>query len=213
MMTGKPACFLLPSVLSEIRMKSFFLCFLGLIVPSMAVPSVAIQPLGPVKAADIARVKAGIQALYAVDVEVLPEKALPKAAYFAPRDRYKADKLLDVLAADTPAKFTKVIGLTARDISTKKEKIEDWGIFGLGALGERPCVVSTFRLRAGKATDEVFLVRLVKVVNHELGHTFGLDHCPEAGCFMQDAGGKIATVDGESSKPCAACAARLPMAK
>lgn len=212
-MFWKPSCFLLPSVLSERRMKSLFLCFLGLIAPAIAQPSVAIQPLGPVKATDLDRVKAGIQALYAVDVEVLPEKPLPKAAYFAPRDRYKADKLLDVLAADTPAKFTKVIGLTVRDISTKKGKIDDWGIFGLGALGDRPCVVSTFRLRAGKATDEVFLARLVKVVNHELGHTFGLDHCPEAGCFMQDAGGKIATVDGEGGKPCAACAARLPVAK
>ncbi len=195
------------------RMKSLFLALLGLIPQSMAVPSVAIQPLGPVKEADIARVKAGIQALYAVDVEVLPEKPLPKVAYFAPRDRYKADKLLDVLAADTPAKFTKVIGLTVRDVSTKKGNIDDWGIFGLGALGDRPCVVSTFRLRAGKATDEVFLVRLVKVVNHELGHTFGLDHCPTAGCFMQDAGGKIATVDGEGNKPCGECAARLPVVK
>ncbi len=213
MMTGKPACFLLPSVLSERRMNFLFLCFLGLIVPSMAVPSVAIQPLGPVKATDLDRVKAGIQALYRVEVEVLPEKPLPKVAYFAPRDRYKADKLLDVLAADTPAKFTKVIGLTVRDVSTKKGKIDDWGIFGLGALGGRPCVVSTFRLRSGNATDEVFLVRLVKVVNHELGHTFGLDHCPTAGCFMQDAGGKIATVDGEGNKPCGECAARLPLVK
>lgn len=195
------------------RMKSLFLALLALVSPALAVPSVAIQPLGPVKEADIARVKAGILALYAVNVEVLPEKPLPKVAYFAPRDRYKADKLLDVLAADTPAKFTKVIGLTVRDVSTKKGKIDDWGIFGLGALGERPCVVSTFRLRAGKATDEVFLARLVKVVNHELGHTFGLDHCPTPGCFMQDAGGKIATVDGEGNKPCAACAARLPVVK
>ena len=194
-------------------MKSLILCFLGSIATALAQPSVAIQPLGPVKAADIARVKAGILALYAVDVEVLPEKPLPKAAYFQPRDRYKAHKLLDVLAADTPVKFTKVIGLTARDISTKKGKIDDWGIFGLGALGERPCVVSTFRLRSGNATEELFQTRLVKVVNHELGHTFGLDHCPVAGCFMQDAGGKIATVDGEGTKPCGACAARLPVVK
>lgn len=39
-------------------------------------PSVAIQPLGPVKAEDIACVKAGIQSLYAVTVEVLPEKPI-----------------------------------------------------------------------------------------------------------------------------------------
>lgn len=191
-------------------MKSVLLCLLASIAPALARPCVAIQPLGSVKAADLARAKAGILALYAVDVEVLPEKALPKAAYFQPRDRYKADKLLDVLAAETPEKFTKVIGLTARDISTTKGEIADWGIFGLGLLGGRPCVVSTFRLRAGKASDEVFQARLVKIVNHELGHTFGLDHCPTVGCFMQDAAGKIATVDGEAGKPCEACAARLP---
>lgn len=194
-------------------MKYLFLGLLALMTPAMAEPSVAIQPLGPVKAADIARVKAGILALYAVKVEVLPEKPLPKAAYFEPRDRYKADKLLDVLAAETPQKFTKVIGLTTRDISTTKGEIADWGIFGLGQVGQRPCVVSTFRLRAGKAKDDVFQMRLVKVVNHELGHTFGLDHCPTPGCFMQDAGGRIATVDGESGKPCEACAARLPVVK
>jgi archaemetzincin len=73
--------------------------------------------------------------------------------------------------------------------------------------------VSIFRLQAGKATVPVFQARLVKVVNHELGHTFGLEHCPVAGCFMQDAGGKIATVDGGSGMSCPACGARLPLVK
>lgn len=176
-------------------------------------PVVAIQPLGRVKPEDIARVQTGIRALYAVDVEVLAEKPLPKTAYYPPRERYRAEKLLDSLEQETDKRFTKVIGLTTRDISTSKGDVEDWGIFGLGGLGGRACVVSTFRLRAGKATDPVFQARLVKVVNHELGHTFGLEHCPAAGCFMQDAGGKIATVDGESGKPCPACAARMPLAK
>ncbi|MEO5716464.1 MAG: Zn-dependent protease [Luteolibacter sp.] len=174
---------------------------------------VAIQALGAVKAEDISCVKTGIEALYAVKVEVLPEKPLPKAAFYPPRERYKADKLLGFLADDSPAEVTKVVGLTAQDVSTSKGEIADWGIFGLGQLGGRACVVSTFRLRAGKAGTKTFQARLVKVVNHELGHTFGLDHCPAVGCFMQDAGGKIATVDGESGKPCADCAARLPLLK
>ena len=174
-------------------------------------PSVAIQPLGPVKAADIACVKAGIEALYSVTVEVLPPKPLPRAAYYPPRERYKADKLLDFLSAESPERFTKIVGLTTQDVSTTKGDIPDWGIFGLGQIGGRACVVSTFRLRAGKAGTRLFQSRLAKVVNHELGHTFGLEHCPASGCFMQDAGGKIATVDGESPKPCADCAARLPL--
>lgn len=57
----------------------------------------------------------------------------------------------------------------------------------------------------------LFSARLIKVVNHEFGHTLGLDHCPVAGCLMQDAKGKIATMDGESGRPCAGCSAKLPL--
>ncbi|MEO5916899.1 MAG: archaemetzincin [Luteolibacter sp.] len=200
------------------RMKIFGVSFLylwSLISGVLADPPpvVAIQPLGPVKQADVQRVQAGIEALYAVSVEVLPEKPLPKSAYYPPRDRYKADGIIEVLAAEAAPRISKVIGFTARDISTTNDEGKDWGIFGLGQLGGRACVISTFRLRAGKADAKLFQARLVKVVNHELGHTFGLDHCPTAGCFMQDAVGKIATVDGESGKPCAECAARLPLVK
>ena len=205
-------------IISFEEMKIISLQILGLVISiacvmADAAPVIAIQPLGRVSPQDLARVQAGIRALYAVDVELLPEIPIPKSAYYPPRERYRADKLLESLEAGIDKHFTKVIGLTARDISTSKDAIDDWGIFGLGKLGGRSCVVSTFRLRSGEPTDPVFHARLVKVVNHELGHTFGLDHCPAVGCLMQDAGGKIATVDAESGIPCAACAARLPLVK
>lgn len=192
--------------------KSLIGVVLGLWAAAAAAePLIAIQPLGKVPAAEIEAAKNGIASLYAAKVQVLPATPLPKTAYYPPRERYKADKLLDHLAATTAAEYAKVIGLTTQDISTQKDGHADWGIFGLGQLGGRACVVSTFRLRAGKAKEPAFLNRLVNVVNHELGHTFGRDHCPTAGCIMLDAGGKIATVDGESGKPCADCAAKLPV--
>lgn len=175
--------------------------------------SVAIQPLGGVKAEDLTFVKTGIEALYAVTVKILPEKPLPEAAYYAPRERYKAHKLIEFLASETPEHFTRVVGITTEDISTTKGKILDWGVFGLAAWDSRACVISMFRLHTGQVTGQLFQVRLVKVVNHELGHTFGLEHCPTLGCIMQECGGKISTLDGESGQPCSACAARLPLAK
>ena len=176
-------------------------------------PVVGIQPLGPVKPEYARQIKAGIEALYAVTVQILPEKPLPEAAYYKPRDRYKADDIIDTLANEMPEGIRKVIGFTVRDISTTNDDGKDWGIFGLGALGGKACVVSSFRLRAGKADEKLFQARLVKVVNHELGHTFGLDHCEVRGCVMQAAGGKISTVDAETGRPCAACSARLPLAR
>ena len=103
----------------------------------------------------------------------------------------------------------KVIGLTRCDISTSKGKIKDWGIFGLGTVGGRTCVVSTFRLRRGKVSYRYFIGRLVKVANHELGHTFGLWHCPNHGCLMEDAKGTIKTVDRETGAFCSECRERL----
>jgi archaemetzincin len=48
----------------------------------------------------------------------------------------------------------------------------------------------------------------MKVAVHEIGHTLGLPHCPTTGCLMEDAGGKVATVDGEFDL-CERCRARL----
>jgi archaemetzincin len=76
-------------------------------------------------------------------------------------------------------------------------------------MGGRSCVVSTFRLKRGKVSDSLFYARLTKVVNHELGHTVGLDHCTNEGCLMEDAKGKIKTVDNENNWFCPDCASKI----
>ena len=90
-----------------------------------------------------------------------------------------------------------------------KGEYDDWGIFGQGWLGGRACVVSTYRLGRGKVSEDLFRERFVKVVNHEIGHTFGLDHCPTQGCLMADAEGTIKTVDQEAGGLCQGCRQRL----
>lgn len=194
----------------------FYLLFFGsslVRAGQVTVPVVAIQPLGSVAKAVVDETITGIQSLYAVEIVILPEKPLPKNAFYKPRARYKAEDITDELGKETPTKFTKVVALTASDISVTRDDGSDWGVIGIGQLGGRACVVSTYRLGKGKVADAIFNTRLQKVVNHELGHTFGVDHCPVAGCLMQDKRGKVATVDAESGQPCATCAKRLPLAR
>jgi archaemetzincin len=195
----------------------FVMSLLGMGLPILAAaegpakPIIVLQPMGDISPKDVAVAEAGILTVYDVAVRVLPKLALPKAAYYPPRERYRAEKLLDFLGEDHGLDFepAKIVGLTAVDISTTKGEVEDWGVLGLGTLEGVTCVISTFRLGARKASAAKRLERLIKVVNHEIGHTFGLDHCPTPHCLMEDARGTIATVDGEDGGFCQTCRQRL----
>lgn len=169
--------------------------------------AIAVQPLGPVKAERLAVVKHGLEQAFGVTVELRKAIALPKSAWYAPRARYRADTLLDHLHETAGPKPPVVIGITEKDISCTKDEHVDWGIFGLGELDGRTCIVSTFRLGARGADEKKLRERLLKVAIHEVGHVTGRPHCPKAGCVMQDAEASIDTVDRESGAFCEECKA------
>jgi archaemetzincin len=108
---------------------------------------------------------------------------LPSSAFYAPRNRYRADSLINYLSRLGNA-GTVIIGLTEKDISTTKGNITDWGIMGLGFQPGNACVISTFRLSKARSTDQFY-----KLALHELGHTEGLPHCSNKTCLMRDAEG------------------------
>lgn len=166
-----------------------------------------LQPLGDHDPVLLASAERGIVHLYGFTTRILEARPLPSAAYYPPRDRYRAERLLDHLArAVLPGSGCKfVVGFTAVDISTTKGPYPDWGVFGLGTIGGPAAVVSTTRLigRSETATwDRLVGERTVKVVNHELGHVIGVGHQQGEGCLMNDAKGTIATVDSEHGMLC-----------
>ncbi|MCE9612496.1 MAG: hypothetical protein K8R23_20035 [Chthoniobacter sp.] len=185
-----------------------FLALASLARAEPPAPHVAIQPLGKVPDHVIAAIREKLGALYHADIALLPARELPVSAYFRPRARYRAEKLLDWLARETPAGVDKVIGITQSDISTTKDDIPDWGIFGLGELNKRPCVVSTFRLGREVVVAKM-IERTGRVAGHEIGHTFNLEHCPTPRCLMNDARGKVQVVDDSTGQLCPDCRAKL----
>jgi archaemetzincin len=136
---------------------------------------------------------------------------LPQAAYHPPRRRYRADKLLDHLLAALPDERDDVraLGLTTVDISTTKGGFADWGVFGLGFMPGRACVISSHRLRRGARDRQHLAFRVSTTALHEVGHTFGLDHCNEPRCPMQDAEGGIENTDASLAELGPRCRARL----
>ncbi len=161
---------------------------------------------------DLGFVKKSIEAFYRLEVNILPPRALPEAAWYAPRKRYRAERLLDFLEAVRPSADDRILGITDRDISTTKGRHEDWGILGLATLDGSVCVVSSYRTRKklSNAPDRKLRarVRFAKTVVHELGHNFNLEHCPNRGCLMEDAMGTVKTTDREYTF-CDACRRKL----
>jgi archaemetzincin len=170
--------------------------------------TVAVVPLGPVEPRYLELVKEAIEARADVTVRIDEPRALPPEAFYKPRKRYRAEKLLDALDG-TDA--WKVIGVTNAEISTTKGKIYDWGIAGLGNINGQSCVVSLHLYKKHSKTQAVLDRRFADVAVHELGHTLGMEHCETKGCVMSDAKGKaMASSDASSGQYCDLCRQRAP---
>lgn len=116
-------------------------------------------------------------------IEVLPNDTLSKEFYYAPRGRYRADRIIRHLERMRKPSVYRM-GLTHYDISATVHGVEDYGILGLSFRPGHSSVVSTFRVKDRRHN-------LWKVTAHEFLHAVGLPHCPndDPACLMKDAKG------------------------
>ncbi|MDF1561638.1 MAG: hypothetical protein P1V51_01270 [Deltaproteobacteria bacterium] len=183
----------------------------ALVDPTQPSRRVVVVPLGKGDDA-LARITAeAIEKAFDLEVAITAPVPLPKTAWYEPRKRWRAEKLLTYLAALDVGPAWKVLGMTTRPISTTKGDRYDWGIAGLASLDGRAGVLTSFLFRRFRAkAPERFRRYVENLVLHELGHNLGLDHCPRESCIMADAkGNAIRAARLSTNRYCDACAKAL----
>ncbi len=129
--------------------------------------------------------------------------------YYAPeRQQYQATLILARLLRYLPDERSKIVGITSVDLYIPVLTF----VFGQSQLDGKGAVVSTFRLHNEyyglPADEELLFERAVKEIIHELGHAFGLVHCPDYRCVMTSST-YVEDVDLKEARFCSDCQALL----
>jgi archaemetzincin len=147
-------------------------------------PFLGLVALGPVDPDILRSLRTALAKFLLLPVRVLRPKPLPLQTYNVTRHQYNAIQLLEFLLDDGETGAFRILGVTAQDLYIPILTF----VFGNAQLNGKAAIVSLFRPRgdAGGTPPPrpVFLRRLIKLSLHELGHTFGLEHCSEDGCLM-----------------------------
>jgi archaemetzincin len=133
---------------------------------------------------------------------------MPATAFNAVRKQYEALHVMRAVAEVIPADATRALGIMKEDLSIPMLTF----VYGQAQLRGRVALMSIARLQQEfyglPANKELMRTRVVKEALHELGHTFGLVHCPASSCVMTIAN-DILQVDKKNCDFCSGCAVLL----
>ena len=124
---------------------------------------------------------------------------IPEDALNRERNQYMASAFLSKLRRVTGTENSKLLGITEVDLFSTGLNF----VFGQADVGGKASVISLARLHPQSADDMdgLFQERILKEAVHELGHTFGLEHCRDHRCVMHFSNG-IAETDIKAASFC-----------
>jgi archaemetzincin len=166
---------------------------------------ISLVPVGRVERGHLESLAEGLAARLRVACWIRPDGLDGEFAYNPVRGQYHSTEILKKLLQDPPAESWRILGVTDADLYIPILTF----VFGEAQLGNPGALVSTHRLRPefyGMPKDPGLLhERLLKEALHELGHTFGLRHCPDYHCVMS-AAHSVERIDLKQGGFCIACA-------
>jgi archaemetzincin len=167
---------------------------------------ITLKPLGNIADEIMEELKDRVGGIFHCPVEIGAGFSDLAQAYNPERKQYLSSKLFASLKKS--AREERVVGIADVDLYVPRLNF----VFGEADIASGTAIVSLSRLRPeyyGLAPDEaLFLERATKEIVHELGHTFGLGHCPNNKCVMHFSN-SLADTDLKEAHFCNKCRPKI----
>jgi archaemetzincin len=142
---------------------------------------------------------------------ILLMPAIPTVVYDPRRRQYRGEGILAALACVQLPEAERALGVIDADCYTPGLNF----IFGQACIHGRDAFIALPRLRPSfhrlAENETLFRQRVLKEAVHELGHTYGLKHCPDRHCVMHFSN-SLHDTDVKDHQFCPQCRARLDRA-
>jgi archaemetzincin len=167
-------------------------------------PAIVLAPIGPLPAGLLDHLPAPLSATFGRPCRVVASISIPARAYDRKRGQYVGRRILVTLARLPVPNAERVLGVIDADCYAAGLNF----ILGQASLHGRDAFIALARLRQsfyGLPEDEaLFRERAFKEAVHELGHTYGLHHCPNPRCVMHFSN-RLHDTDVKGSEFCSRC--------
>ena len=165
-------------------------------------------PFGPVEDAVMETIESSVRNGFGMEARRLPPQPEPLFAYDAVRGQFDSARILREVFDRRDAEARRILAVTRVDLFIPVLSF----VFGQAQLEGPAALISLARLRQEfygfPADGPLLLERTAKEALHELGHSFGLVHCPDPACVIS-LSSTIEQVDAKNGAFCPGCRALL----